>query len=198
MKKSLAQDGQINPISVSPITPQKFRLVAGATRFLAAKELGWKKIHASVWIGSDVDYRIHELIENVERRELSSEQRKVMKAKVKELQAQRLATVAPAMGGRGNKGGVRDEARQMGISQTTAQRRKMNQNPKSGSVSTPSGPKYPHKASSGFPDADYKRLQAWCSKQGNITIAEGIRRIVRDFLDAEDEHSDEPAADAAE
>jgi hypothetical protein len=37
--------------------------------------------------------------------------------------------LAPAKGGRGNKGGVSEEARQMGISEATARRRKARQTP---------------------------------------------------------------------
>ena len=94
MKLSLEKNGQINPIGVYPITRNTYRLISGATRFRAATELGWQKIRASIWSGTDIDFQLHELTENVDRRELSGKLRKEMKAKIKALQKLRLANVS--------------------------------------------------------------------------------------------------------
>lgn len=184
MKKSLAMDGQINPISLYPVTLNKYRLIAGATRFVAAMELGWKTIRASVFSGSAIDFQIYELIENVERRELGKEQRADMKTRIRQLQSERLAKVEPAKGGRGHKGGVTDEARQMGISEPTARRRKPRQISKNDAVSGPATAAAPttaetfsQKVSTSVTPAAFALFQAWCDA-GSVTIAEGMRRLI--------------------
>src|SRR5262245_18669758 len=129
MMKSLREVGQINPISVYQIVRGHFRLIAGATRFRAASALKWDNIRATIWSGSALDYLIHELVENVDRRELTGDQRREMKAKIKELQRERMAAVPPGIGGRGHKGGISEEARRMGVSRRTAQRRQAETKP---------------------------------------------------------------------
>ena len=196
MKKSLAMDGQINPISLYPVTLNKYRLIAGATRFVAAMELGWKTIRASVFSGSAIDFQIYELIENVERRELGKEQRADMKARIRQLQSERLAKVEPAKGGRGHKGGVSDEARQMGVPRTTALRRQQEAKPahipKSGQVSEPATaapttvtPRKPtqlkHKIQADITDTDFALLRAW-SDAHSMNLAEAVRTIVHEYL----------------
>src|SRR5262245_33896844 len=101
MKKSLQEHGQINPISVYQIVRGKFRLIAGATRFRAASALHSNTILTIIWSGSNLDYIIHELTENADRRELTGLQRREIKTKIRELQRERLAAVVPAEGGRG-------------------------------------------------------------------------------------------------
>lgn len=193
MKKSLEAVGQVTPISVYPITRNTYRVITGATRFRAAAELRWKTISASIWSGSVIDFQLHELVENVDRRELTGKQRREMRMKIKQLQAEKLANVAPAKGGRGNKGGVREEARQMGISKGTSYRRqrdnKLPHIPESGAVSdspsaalsTPASAPVPptmHKTATNLPDDDFRWFQDWCNKH-DMNIAEGLRHLVR-------------------
>src|SRR5262245_19584743 len=45
-------------------------------------------------VGSALDYQIHELVENLDRRELTDEQRRDLRDRLKALQRGRLATVA--------------------------------------------------------------------------------------------------------
>jgi hypothetical protein len=139
MTKSLETRGQINPITVRLVTGSSYRLVAGATRFEAAKRLGWKHIRADiVAVDDEREYKIIEIEENLERRDLTPEQRREMRAKVEEYQRELMKDVAPAKGGRGQKGGLREAARQAGINETTARRRvgKLRQNIESDAVST--------------------------------------------------------------
>jgi len=200
MKESLRQSGQISEISVHPVTRNSYRVIAGATRLRAAAELGWKTIRASIWSGSAIDFQIHELTENVERRELTGKQRRDMRGKIKELQRQRLANVAPGKGGRGKKGGLREQAREMGVPRTTAQRRretKVAQNIENGPVSAPPAETtkaaQPVASPSEFEKKKFTiemtnglflRLVAW-SEAENISVSEAIRRIIRERLDAE-------------
>jgi len=145
MMKSIEAFGQIHPIRVYPITSKTYQLISGATRLQAFIKLGEKKILATVCVGdSSLDYEIEERVENVERRGLSVDQRRELRAEIKELQKQALVKVIdaePAKGGRGKKGGLANAAREAGIPLTTAQRRateaKPTQNAEPGRFSEP-------------------------------------------------------------
>jgi ParB/Sulfiredoxin domain len=193
MKRSLSQHGQISPIGVHPVTRKTYRVIAGATRFRAASELNWKTIRASIWSGSAIDFELHELAENIERRELTTQQRKEMRAKMRDLQRKQFASVQPSQGGRGKKGGLRETARQTGVPLATAQRRqqeKLTHNTENGSVSDDAPPTnptndYSHKKHSiDWPMSLYRRITAWC-EQENVNFSEGVRRIIRDRLDSD-------------
>jgi ParB/RepB/Spo0J family partition protein len=122
MAASLGSVGQLSPIMVHPVTHQSWRIVAGNTRLLAAFQLKWTHLRADIIVGSATDYKIIELTENAERRSLTAAQRAAAKAELKKLLRERLASVIAAKGGRGNKGGIADEARQLGLPETTARR----------------------------------------------------------------------------
>jgi hypothetical protein len=198
MKKSLQEHGQINPISVYQIVRGKYRLIAGATRFRAASALHWDTILATIWSGSSLDFKIHELIENVDRRELAASQRREIKVKIKELQRERMAAVVPAEGGRGHKGGIREAARQMGIPEATA--RKLRQDHGSDAVSKPRQvfalPRAEiATATSHMTRRERDRLDAW-AKRHNLNRSEAMRRIIRERIDAEEEnYADERPAE---
>jgi hypothetical protein len=182
MKLSLQLTGQISPIGVYPITTHKFRLIYGATRFVAAMELGWKTILASVFSGHPDDFRIYELSENVERRDLSTEQRQAMKKEILELQSKRLAEVEPAVGGRGHKGGLREAARRAGISEPTARRRKLRQNDSSDAVSDPQWRQRGRRTlSTWLSTAEFERMMVIC-KQNNWTLAHAVRIMILDYI----------------
>lgn len=137
MAKSLSSDlGQLNPILVTRHL-MAWRVVAGATRLMAAQELDWDQIEATI-IGADndYDYKLIEIGENIERHDLSETERKRLKDMQRELRAARLThfeklaagdqpEVPPkkAKGGRGKKGGVADAARKAGVSRSTARDR---------------------------------------------------------------------------
>jgi hypothetical protein len=189
MKKSLAAVGQVTPISVYPITRNTYRVITGATRFRAAAELRWKTISASIWSGSVTDFQLHELVENVERRELTGPQRREMRMKIKQLQAEKLASVEPSKGGRGNKGGVSEAAREEGISRRTAYNRKgetcartesiahVSDPPATAPAPAPTTPTM-HKTATNLPDDDFRWFQDWCSKH-DMNISEGLRHLVQ-------------------
>lgn len=204
MMKSLQEYGQIHPISVYQIVRGQYRLIAGATRFRAASALKWEFISATIWSGSAVEYKIHELAENVDRRELTGAQRRDMKARLKELQRERLAAVAPAEGGRGKKGGVSEEARQMGVSRTTARRRQDETKPgrsdHSGQVSAVRRDE-DCSATMHINRHNREKLDAWARKH-NMNRSTAMWTIIRERLEAEeanydDEHPEPTGARAA-
>jgi ParB-like chromosome segregation protein Spo0J len=146
MANALGERGQLTPILITK-DEVPWRIVAGATRLLAAYDLGWPTIRATVVSGSEQELLLIEIDENLQRHNLSDDELALLKAKRKELRGERLeafqtaieeapATPATAKGGRGKKGGVRAAARKAGVSQTTARRHapKVNQT-KNGSVS---------------------------------------------------------------
>lgn len=194
IKKSLEENGQINPISVYPVTHNSYRVIAGATRFRAASELGWQMIRVSVWSGSTIDFQLHELIENLDRRELSGAQRKEMRYKIKHLQKDRLANVQPCKGGRGNKGGASEAAREMGVSRRTVGRRqedKGGHNEEDAQVSgtaqstlPPSAAFATQKFSVSIPAGELYRLDEWCDGH-NLSRSEAVRRFIRDRLNTD-------------
>ena len=131
MANALGERGQLAPILITK-DEVGWRIVAGATGWVAAHELGWTTIRATVVTGSDHELSLIEIEENLERAHLSDDERALLKAKEKELRAERLTAFetaientppAPAKGGRGKKGGVRDAARKAGVPKSTAHRR---------------------------------------------------------------------------
>ncbi|HMF48268.1 MAG TPA: ParB N-terminal domain-containing protein [Candidatus Saccharimonadales bacterium] len=128
--------GQISSVLIAKHLYSSWKVVAGATRVLAADQLGWKQIEATI-IGADNDfeYGLIEVAENLHRHDLSENERAKLKKVEGELFAKRraffekllaenpdLMTGKPAKGGRGNKGGVRDAARKAGVPRRTARR----------------------------------------------------------------------------
>jgi hypothetical protein len=121
MAASLKAIGQLTAIMVHPVTRTSWRIVAGGTRLLAAFKLGWTHIRADIISGSADDYRIIELTENAERRNLTAAQRKQARAELRKLIREKLAGAKAAKGGRGKKGGLSEAAREMGVARSTAQ-----------------------------------------------------------------------------
>jgi len=62
--------GQLTPIEVTH-EAGRYRLVSGAHRVAAARQLGWERIAAVLVEGSPDELRLHEIDENLKRRELS-------------------------------------------------------------------------------------------------------------------------------
>lgn len=67
---SMEKIGLQQPILVAK-AGEKIKLVAGAHRLAAAKKLKWEKIAALVVDGTNLELRLHEIDENLLRRELS-------------------------------------------------------------------------------------------------------------------------------
>ena len=200
MAASMAQpQGQVTPIIVTNVTRMTYRLVAGATRLRAAIDiLRWKKIRVEVIYGDELDYKVIELTENLDRRDLTAKQRKDMRKRRVELQRELLARVKLAKGGRGNKGGLREAARAAGMPETTA--RKLRQNIEGRAVyavpeqalaaSVPATSTQPRSVAGEFAKKqvsvkfsilEYGMLSATADAR-RIAMAELIRQIVHDFL----------------
>jgi hypothetical protein len=128
--------GQINSVLITKHLYSAWKVVAGATRVLAAEQLKWKQIEATI-IGADnnFEYQLIEIAENLHRHDLSDNERVRLKKFEAELFAKRRAffdelleenpelVTGNAKGGRGKKGGIRDAARQSGVSKSAAQDR---------------------------------------------------------------------------
>jgi len=163
MAKSLSGPlGQLQPILVTKYLHSAWKVVAGATRLLAAKDLGWKQIRATIISAdNDIEYQLIEIAENLDRHDLSDGERTRLKNKNKELRAQQLEeferelaeneTPVKAKGGRGKKGGVADAARKAGVSETTA-RRKARQNEKRRGLDEATASKVPDRPTSTNPE----------------------------------------------
>lgn len=149
MAKSFAGDlGQIEPILIAKHLYSSWRVVTGATRYLAAKQNGWEEIEATVISAdNDFEYQLIEIAENLHRHDLSGDERATLEAKQATLSAERLAyfdeLMKPKPEGqcppptpaaqaphratgkpRGRpKAGVNDAARKAGVPRVTAQRR---------------------------------------------------------------------------
>ena len=101
-------------------------LVAGAHRLEAAKRLGWEYIDADIvenW--SALEARRWEIAENLHRADLTALQRDEQIAewvRVTDEILSQVATVSPAVGGRGKEGGVRAAAREIGVDKDRAHR----------------------------------------------------------------------------
>src|SRR5262245_10021216 len=123
----LADGIQLEPVVVRRVTRNTFKIVCGATRLLAARQLNWPTVNAQIVGGLPIDYEIAELAENFDRGDLTRQHRSEMQRQLKLLRKQReteqLANVEPSKGGRGKKGGISEAARQEGLPRTTARRR---------------------------------------------------------------------------
>jgi len=72
LMKSLSQVGQLQPIVVRRVG-DKYRIICGYRRYLAAKRLGWDKIPARILDNiSEVDEKILILTENIQRKDVNA------------------------------------------------------------------------------------------------------------------------------
>jgi ParB-like chromosome segregation protein Spo0J len=128
LKESITRIGLKTPISVRPSDEQEepWTLIAGRHRLQACIELGFEKIEAQYKGGTDVDYRLWEIAENLHRAELTVAERSRHVAEWIRLTEEnnKPAQVAPVSpkGGRGHEGGINAAARELGIDRTEAQR----------------------------------------------------------------------------
>ncbi len=92
MIKSLEKAGQINPIQITKGHGDRWKLVSGATRFAAAKKLGWHQIKANtVDVDNRFDLQLLEIEENLGRHDFTNAERKRLTAVEKKLRAGRAA-----------------------------------------------------------------------------------------------------------
>jgi ParB/RepB/Spo0J family partition protein len=88
LKESIARIGLKTPISVRFISNEKgWRVVTGAHRYIACKELGRDAIAVRVETGTEEDAELWEIDENLIREDLTSAQRTEHKASREELRA---------------------------------------------------------------------------------------------------------------
>lgn len=124
LSESMSAIGLQQPISIYTVDdpdggPCDAILVAGLHRLRAAQKLGWEKIEAFTVDLSETDRERWEISENLHRAELSRRN----PTPVDYAATHKLAQVAPVYpGGRGNKGGVREAARELNISKDDARR----------------------------------------------------------------------------
>ncbi len=97
-------------------------LVHGATRLAAADKEGWRDIEAQILEGSDAEFEMAELAENLHRGELTMLQRDMQFARYVELCASEgILRGDRAKIGRGRpEGGLRAAARTLGLAESTA------------------------------------------------------------------------------
>jgi hypothetical protein len=142
MAQSFEKHGQLAPIAVMPVTLRTYRVIAGATRLEAAIKLGWKVIRAEVMTGTELQFEAHEILENLDRSDLTKEQRKMLRERKREIERKMFEHVDKAKGGRGKQGGMRAVARQAGIPQSTARDLlKLSENDVPRSISKPANTK---------------------------------------------------------
>ena len=83
LKESLEREGLINPITVRP-KGDRYEILAGVRRYLAARELGWDTIPAIVRKVSDLDALTITIHENIKREELSEIDQGILVRKLRE------------------------------------------------------------------------------------------------------------------
>ena len=184
MMASFVKYTQLTPIAVMPVTTNTYRLIVGATRLEAAIKLGWNEIRVEVVTGTEDEFEAHEILENLDRRDLTRQQRAMLRQRKRDLEHRMLENVQKTIGGRGQKGGVREAARQAGVPLATAQRRhnKPTQNEQSGSVSdAPSAKKRPKTPQMSIRMGQSERtfVEELCGVKKFMSLSDTVRAIVR-------------------
>lgn len=129
LKNSIAADGLRTPISVMITYAEdgtgKMELMAGARRLKACKALGWTDIPAFVYIKEDGDTteaRLWEIVENLQREELTTEQKDAHIAAYAELVKVRAAEQRKAGELKGKINVAKTVAADLGVSPRTVER----------------------------------------------------------------------------
>jgi hypothetical protein len=96
LQASIKEHGLIHPIAVLEIEGG-FRLLAGQRRYTACKNLGWKEIPANIFSGEmkSSESRTIELIENLNRKNLSWQEEATLRAEIDRLLKEELG-IRPA------------------------------------------------------------------------------------------------------
>lgn len=124
LAESMKTIGLQTPISIwTPDDGETVRLVAGRHRLEAARLLGWDRVDCVVVNLSEIDRRLWEIAENLHRAELTVTERGEHVAEWVRLTAEKVAHVAPPLGGvQPKEQGLRKATRELGIDRTEAQR----------------------------------------------------------------------------
>lgn len=131
LAESMKSIGLQCPITIRIVnteTENYVELVTGGHRLAAAKSLGWKHIDCATMPADATvtDARLWEISENLHRADLTPAERTLQLGewvRLKERQAaEKLPHGVAVSGGRGNEGGVRDAARELGVNRETARR----------------------------------------------------------------------------
>lgn len=125
LASSIASLGLQNPVTARWVECENgpdLVLVAGRHRLAAAAMLGLPTVPCRILDMNDFEARLWEIAENLHRHELTVQERADHIAEWVRLTDEKLAQSAPVSGGRGNEGGVRAAARELGIDRTEAQR----------------------------------------------------------------------------
>jgi ParB-like chromosome segregation protein Spo0J len=134
LAESMGALGLQQPITVRVVPDENgvndVLLVTGLHRLKAAEKLGWDQIDALEVDLDDIDCQLWEIAENLHRAELTALQRSEQIAEwsrlmaAKQEKAAQLAQVSGEThkGGRGNKGGVSEASRQLGIDRDKVRR----------------------------------------------------------------------------
>jgi ParB/RepB/Spo0J family partition protein len=190
MKKALEKNRVLlNPILIRTADGNSYRVVAGATRFEAAKALGWSNIRATLIHGSVSELSLAEVEENLKRNNLSDTERKRLrdeeirlraelqkeedtkaanerKAQASQQSHKAKPPAAPKKNPGRPEGGISKVARDSGVPRTTARRAIKND----GGVSGHCGQKLPRSKTSGIPK-DRERL---------IKATHALRKLIGD------------------
>jgi ParB-like chromosome segregation protein Spo0J len=118
---SMASLGLMTPISIYVDQGNRFNLIAGHHRLLAAKQLGWQGIDCIISKAGETERRLWEIAENLHRAELTVQERAAHVAEWVRLVA-KPGQVAHVSGGRGNQGGISSASRHLGIERTDVRR----------------------------------------------------------------------------
>jgi ParB family chromosome partitioning protein len=125
---SMRRVGMLNPIGIRVVDGSP-RLVYGRHRLAAARSLAWTHIDCHVLEADDRRARMAEIAENLHRAELSELGRSEQIAEWLRLSAEdvddkpvQVAQVSAAAGGRGNRGGLSEAAREIGVTREAARR----------------------------------------------------------------------------
>lgn len=118
VEEAVLPDGEV--LANAPV------LIAGETRLRAAKSLGWEKIDAIEAKVDDIEAAMIEIAENLHRADLTALERAeqvaawVRLAEERDHKPRQVDEVS--VGGRGNKGGRANAAREIGVSEPQARR----------------------------------------------------------------------------
>ena len=125
---SIARIGMLSPIGVRMVDGN-FRLVYGRHRLAAVRSLGWTDIECHMLEADDRRVRMAEITENLHRAELSELERSEQVADWLKLAAEdaddkpvQVAQISSSRGGRSNRGGLSEAAREIGITREAARR----------------------------------------------------------------------------
>lgn len=134
LAESMNEIGLRTPITVKPCSKffqgkeiAAYEIVTGRHRLEAAKMLGWEEIEATVMTEDIRTCRLWEISENLHRAELTELERGEMVAEWVELTGFKPEqNVQVSVGGRGNKDGISQAARQLPLDGKTENAKRMN------------------------------------------------------------------------